>query len=58
MGSPLALPPASRASTFARQPLLNIHDVAVHPAHRGHGIGKQLLAEAERLAREPAVAAS
>lgn len=39
-------------STFACQPLLNIHDVAVHPAHRGHGIGKQLLAEAERLARE------
>jgi GNAT superfamily N-acetyltransferase len=39
-------------STFACQPLLNIHDVAVHPAHRGQGIGKQLLAEAERLARE------
>jgi ribosomal protein S18 acetylase RimI-like enzyme len=31
-------------STFACQPLLNIHDVAVHPAHRGQGIGKQLLA--------------
>lgn len=39
-------------STFACRPLLNIHDIAVHPAHRGRGIGKQLLAAVERLARE------
>lgn len=39
-------------STFACRPLLNIHDIAVHPAHRSRGIGKQLLAAVERLARE------
>lgn len=39
-------------STFACRPLLNIHDIAVHPAYRGQGLGKALLAEAERLARE------
>ena len=39
-------------STFACRPLLNIHDLAVHPAHRGHGIGKALLAGVEQLARE------
>ncbi|WP_349919997.1 GNAT family N-acetyltransferase [Aeromonas veronii] len=39
-------------STFACRPLLNIHDIAVHPAHRGRGLGKRLLAEVERLARE------
>jgi ribosomal protein S18 acetylase RimI-like enzyme len=39
-------------STFACRPLLNIHDLAVHPDYRGRGLGKRLLAEAERLARE------
>lgn len=39
-------------STFACRPLLNIHDLVVHPAHRGRGIGKALLAGVERLARE------
>ncbi len=39
-------------STFACRPLLNIHDLAVHPDHRGRGLGKALLAEVERLARE------
>ncbi|MGY3866657.1 GNAT family N-acetyltransferase [Aeromonas bivalvium] len=39
-------------STFSCRPLLNIHDIAVHPAHRGRGLGKALLAEADRLARE------
>ena len=38
-------------STFACQPLLNIHDVAVHPAHRGHGIGRHLVARAREHAR-------
>lgn len=40
-------------STFAAAPLVNIHDLAVLPAHRGRGIGKALLAaiEAEALQR-------
>ena len=38
-------------STFAAAPLINIHDLAVLPGHRGAGIGKALLAavEAEAL---------
>ncbi|PLK23456.1 GNAT family N-acetyltransferase [Porphyrobacter sp. TH134] len=38
-------------STFAGAPLINIHDLAVLPGHRGAGIGKALLAavEAEAL---------
>jgi ribosomal protein S18 acetylase RimI-like enzyme len=39
-------------STFAAQPLINIHDLAILPAHRGQGIGRQLLAEVERKARD------
>lgn len=39
-------------STFACQPLLNIHDVVVTAAERGRGIGKQLMQAAEELARE------
>lgn len=39
-------------STFAARPLLNIHDLAVLPGHRGNGIGTALLAAAERSARE------
>ncbi len=38
-------------STFAARPLLNIHDIAVLPGHRGQGIGRALLAEAESIAR-------
>ena len=40
-------------STFAAAPLVNIHDLAVLPETRGHGVGKALLAavEAEALKR-------
>jgi ribosomal protein S18 acetylase RimI-like enzyme len=38
-------------STFACRPLLNIHDIAVHPAHRGKGLGRLLLDAAEAEAR-------
>ena len=40
-------------STFAAAPLVNIHDFAVLPGHRGTGIGKAMLAaiEAEALKR-------
>lgn len=38
-------------STFAARPLLNIHDLAVAPGYRGQGIGKALLAAAEKEAR-------
>lgn len=40
-------------STFAAAPLVNIHDMAVLPGHRGTGIGKALMAavEAEALKR-------
>jgi GNAT superfamily N-acetyltransferase len=37
-------------STFAARPLVNIHDLAVLPTHRGKGIGRSLLAEVERKA--------
>ncbi|RJP70428.1 MAG: GNAT family N-acetyltransferase [Comamonadaceae bacterium] len=39
-------------STFACKPLVNVHDVAVLASHRGRGIAEQMLAEAERIARE------
>ena len=38
-------------STFSGCPSLNVHDLAVLPAHRGRGIGRLLLQEAERRAR-------
>ncbi|MET0280289.1 MAG: GNAT family N-acetyltransferase [Steroidobacteraceae bacterium] len=38
-------------STFNARPLLNIHDLAVLPEHRGRGTGRALLAAAEALAR-------
>jgi len=34
-------------STFQARPLLNIHDLAVVPEHRGKGIGRALLTAAE-----------
>jgi ribosomal protein S18 acetylase RimI-like enzyme len=39
-------------STFAARPLVNIHDLAVLPAHRGLGIGRLLLDEVARKATE------
>lgn len=39
-------------STFACQPLLNIHDVIVTETERGLGIGRLLMEAAEELARE------
>ncbi len=39
-------------STFAARPLINIHDLAVLPAHRGRGVGRALLAAVEHEARE------
>jgi ribosomal protein S18 acetylase RimI-like enzyme len=38
-------------TTFAARPLLNIHDLAVLPEHRGRGVARALLGEAERAAR-------
>jgi len=37
-------------STFKAQPLLNVHDIVVHPAARGQGVAQALLAAAEQLA--------
>ena len=37
-------------STFQAMPLLNIHDLAVLPGYRGRGVGRALLAAAERMA--------
>jgi GNAT superfamily N-acetyltransferase len=39
-------------STFQARPLINIHDLAVLPGHRGKGIGRALLAAVERRARQ------
>lgn len=38
-------------STFSGRPSLNVHDLAVLPEHRGHGVGRALLEEVERRAR-------
>jgi ribosomal protein S18 acetylase RimI-like enzyme len=39
-------------STFACQPLVNVHDVGVLPGYRGQGIAEKMLALAEQIARE------
>jgi len=39
-------------STFKAQPLMNIHDIAVLPGHRGAGIGQALLAAAQEHAQQ------
>jgi ribosomal protein S18 acetylase RimI-like enzyme len=38
-------------STFQARPLLNVHDLAVLPSHRGRGVGRALLAAVEARAR-------
>lgn len=39
-------------STFACRPLVNVHDVAVLPEHRGQRIAEKMLALVEEIARE------
>jgi len=39
-------------STFACQPLVNIHDVVVAASHRGQHIGEHMLTLVEQLARQ------
>ena len=38
-------------STFAARPLLNLHDLVVHASARRRGIGRQLIARLEEIAR-------
>lgn len=38
-------------STFACRPLVNIHDLAVMPGHRGRGVAERLLEQVEAIAR-------
>jgi len=39
-------------STFQCKPILNIHDVAVLPAHRGQGIASAMLGKVAEIARQ------
>lgn len=39
-------------STFACQPLINIHDLAVTKPYRGRGVGRALLQKVEQVASE------
>lgn len=39
-------------STFACQPLINVHDVVVAASHRGRGIAEKMLVKVEAIARE------
>lgn len=38
-------------STFKAKPLVNIHDIVVHPDHRGQGVGRKLLEVVEEESR-------
>lgn len=47
-GQPAGLAIAFRAfSTFRAAPVMNLHDLAVHPDFRGQGIGRELLKKIE-----------
>lgn len=51
-GQPVGIATCFRGfSTFSALPLINIHDLAVVPAQRGRGVGRDLLAAVERKAR-------
>lgn len=39
-------------STFACKPLVNVHDVVVHPGFRKLGVARRMLEEVENIARE------
>lgn len=39
-------------STFACRPLVNVHDVVVHSAFRGHGLSQKMLQKVEEIARQ------
>lgn len=39
-------------STFQCKPLVNVHDVAVLPTHRGQGVAARMLHHAEAVARQ------
>lgn len=38
-------------STFKGRPLMNVHDIAVHPDFRGQGVARQLLKTLEQYAK-------
>jgi GNAT superfamily N-acetyltransferase len=51
-GEPIGIATCFRGfSTFQALPLLNVHDLAVLPAHRGRGVGRRLLEAVEARAR-------
>lgn len=39
-------------STFHARPMMNLHDIVIHPDFRGHGLGRMLLKKMEEVARE------
>ncbi len=52
-GQPAGVAVAFRVfSTFRAAPVLNLHDLAVHPQFRGQGIGRELLKQIETHARQ------